>query len=150
MSAWKSFDDVRVAAPAGPHPLPAIPCGLYEADEPGGSTVPVRVRRRHAGPHEDRWTVEWLLGSDDRTWEAFAYVGADGLDVWPPFRKTDYALVADRLFRHVRHGECFDGWAFRLARPACARCGRELKKESDRAGGLHGGCRQKWGLADAG
>lgn len=143
---WDEFDAAPDTGPtAGPDFLPALPCGTYEVDEPGGSTVPVRVRRRRAGRYADQYVVEWLLGHDGRTWEPFAAVLPGRLDVWPHFRKTDYGLVAERLYQHVVGGECFDGWEFRLAKPCCARCGRELKKADEVPAGIHATCREKWG-----
>jgi hypothetical protein len=150
---WRSFATVPTGPPApppGPHSMPAIPCGLYEVDEPGGSTVPIRVRRRADTSKfaPDQWVMEWLLGADGRTWEAFAFVRPDRLEVWKRFVKTDYGMVADRLYKHLAGGECFDGWEFRLAKPCCARCGRELKKDEDKTAGAHAGCLEKWGHDD--
>jgi hypothetical protein len=137
---------VRPPTWVGPHPLPAVPCGVYEADEPGGSTVPIRVRRRSDRSRfaPGRWVMEWPLGADGVTREAFAYVNPDGLEVFGRFRKSDYAEVGTRLFAHFRGGECFDGWEFRLVEPRCARCGKKLKPGQD---GLHPECLKEWGHA---
>jgi hypothetical protein len=125
--------------------MPAIPCGLYEVDEPGGSTVPVRVHHHRPDHrrHPDQWAMSWLLGHDGRTWEEFAVVTDTALLVEPRFRESDYDTVGTMLFKHMRDGECFDGWAFRLKEARCARCGRLLKPGEN---GISPGCAKEWGL----
>jgi hypothetical protein len=147
---WPDMAEAQAAGPApadGPHPMPAIPCGLYEVDEPGGSTVYVRVRRRadRSKFAPGQWVAEWLIGHDDRTWEAFAFLTNKSIDVWKRFRGTDYDTVGTLLFKHFDGGECFDGWAFRLAEARCARCGR-LLSDRDRKAGIGASCAGRWNL----
>lgn len=141
---WDEFDEL--AAPVTPRALPAIPCGLYHVDEPGGSTIPIKVRRRSDRSRcaAGKWVMEWLIGHDERTWEEFAFVG-QSLDIYKKFRDTDYDRVGTMLFKHFSDGECFDGWEFRLTEPRCARCGRKLNKH-DQESGIGKACAKEWGL----
>jgi hypothetical protein len=41
-----------------------------------------------------------------------------------------------------------DGWEFRMAKPACARCGRHLKDPDEVLVGIHDTCREKWGIGE--
>jgi hypothetical protein len=148
---WDDFDEVTDSPPAtppgGPHPMPAIPCGLYQVDEPGGSTVPIRVRRRadHSNWAPGKWVMEWLIGHDGRTWETFAFVTNTSLEIYKRFKGTDYDTVGTMLFKHFYDGECFDGWEFRLEIPRCAKCGKKIN-DADRERGLGPGCAKRWGL----
>ncbi len=143
---WDDFEGGGTP-PVGPHSMPAIPCGLYEVDEPGGGTFQIRVRRRADNSNfaPGQWVMEYMLGADEQTWEAFAFLDNKKLSVFGRWKNSIHDKMGGKLFAHFDQGELFERWNFRLIEPRCARCGRMLK-DSDIEAGISPHCAKEWGL----